>query len=628
MSDHIPPEQSDFDLPDESFSLRKQELFQFRQLTDGVLSAEKFFEVESRLLSDNDYRDRYLEFIRLEAAMEESLVAIPEEFLDENGIPQSVRKTERTSRIWTLLVGAACLSLTLVILFLLNRSSGSRPFANDREFALSPDPSPKQKEKPVDGNSGKQLRSIELNPAASTQPPEPGSVMDGNGNTTALTSSPSVSSPVATSGHQASQEAEFAAKLIERFPDAAVVTHIDELGLKHCTPAVKVGSRLKPGFLKVEKGRVQLDFLDGAMVVVEGPAELLLLSPSQATLISGRASAQVPEIARGFVMNGPNSAVYDLGTEFTLSVENQEISEVHVLNGEVEVSLLGDDGNTLQSQRIQEEETVRISRGMNRLETAVAPVTPPSFERVVAPPLNVPEEYCKSVLNEGARLYWRFEDPDQKLVRNEVGPELAGRIVPDSSTVSGIQQLHGQLNLSASAVPRFVESDRQLDWLNSYSVELWASPNGFHHGDIVAIFPEDDRAALSHLVVLELAYRTSIVHIPGAFRFLHRSPPTTGGGLNLFSQQSCVPGQWHHLVATKSMERLQFYLNGKLVRELKIEEASDTSHYNMILGELRPSVPERQFVGSIDEVAIYSRALTSEEVARHYALMKEAGNSL
>ena len=63
---------------------------------------------------------------------------------------------------------------------------------------------------------------------------------------------------------------------------------------------------------------MQLEFLGGAKLLVAGPAELHILSPKSATLVSGQAATRVLEWGHGFVLNTPEAVMVDLGTEFAV----------------------------------------------------------------------------------------------------------------------------------------------------------------------------------------------------------------------------------------------------------------------------------------------------------------------
>ena len=70
------------------------------------------------------------------------------------------------------------------------------------------------------------------------------------------------------------------------------------------TEPLRVGSALKPGWLRLKSGMAQVVFYSGARVVIEGPAELRLFSPNEAACPTGRLLAEVPQPARGFRVVG------------------------------------------------------------------------------------------------------------------------------------------------------------------------------------------------------------------------------------------------------------------------------------------------------------------------------------
>ncbi|MEX2578470.1 MAG: LamG-like jellyroll fold domain-containing protein [Verrucomicrobiales bacterium] len=95
------------------------------------------------------------------------------------------------------------------------------------------------------------------------------------------------------------------------------------------------GDAVPEGAFRLRSGLAQLEFFSGATVIVEGPAELVLVSDTEIECREGRLRAFVPEPARGFAIETPDYKAVDLGTEFSLSVGSDGRSEVHVADGEV-----------------------------------------------------------------------------------------------------------------------------------------------------------------------------------------------------------------------------------------------------------------------------------------------------
>lgn len=111
--------------------------------------------------------------------------------------------------------------------------------------------------------------------------------------------------------------------------------------------AVRPGASLGPGPIRVTQGLIQLEFFSGAMLWVEGPADLEIISAWEARLRGGRTRAQVPPPARGFVLHAPGARLEDLGTSFALNVEADGTAAVHVFDGEVAVQPHAGDDTTL-----------------------------------------------------------------------------------------------------------------------------------------------------------------------------------------------------------------------------------------------------------------------------------------
>ena len=111
--------------------------------------------------------------------------------------------------------------------------------------------------------------------------------------------------------------------------------------------AVRPGASLGPGPIRVAQGLIQLEFFSGAMLWVEGPADLEIISAWEARLRAGRTRAQVPPPARGFVLHAPGARLEDLGTSFALNVEDDGTAAVHVFDGEVAVQPHAGDDTTL-----------------------------------------------------------------------------------------------------------------------------------------------------------------------------------------------------------------------------------------------------------------------------------------
>lgn len=614
---------SPFDAPDDEYELL------FWQLTNGSISPDDFARLEAQLLQDAALRTRYALYMGVEARLYElhgfglqagkiattdrladhpTLSGLPENRISTGaGESQSSRPRRRLfapsflrlrrSYVWA--GTATCLSLLgLFALWPAQRTPSSRGVV-----------------------------SLERRPDEEmVRPPR----------------TPTSRNPLDDSKAERQAEIYFApASTAAGTPQVAVVTALTQLerGLtggasRRATPtsrgvagdagAVLIGDRLTQGTLSLREGEIHLEFLSGAYVRLTGPAELRLLSANAATLVSGSVVARIPPHARGFVLNTAKAAVVDYGTEFAVKTDAGGRGEVHVLEGEVEVSLLGDDGDTILSERVRQMRTLQVSPEVKALVSLRGPSGDYApLQPRIATPLTLPDDYAQAVLASDPLLYWRFETLVNGRVLNEAGPQWPARLVDEGETPS-ITLEQGFARFVTGAAPRYFDVELNNDWpalnRNEYSVELWFNPDYLHWGALFAVSPEMDEPTDRHLTIVELAHATPLMHTPGTVRFLHRYPPRGHGGMNLFAQQGCTPGQWHYVVAIKTQDELRLYVNGALVKTLEQTARSEGRRYTPILGQIKRFNAERQFSGGLDEFALYLRALDEAEIRNRYEL--------
>ncbi len=386
---------------------------------------------------------------------------------------------------------------------------------------------------------------------------------------------------------------------------------------------LRVGDRVKPGALRLNRGDLQLEFLSGVRVQLIGPAEIHLLSEHQATLLSGQAGVVTPPNAETFSLNGPVSAVANGPSEFVCRVTNDR-EDIDVFRGEVMASLLGPSGDTLVNELIASSHSASFAAG--NLEVIAKDFS--NVDRVDVLPvddlyLNSTDRYAELVKADNPLLYWRFEDGDLlgDRVRNHMSDRYHGQI--HSSDGHSIEVAQGRIEFSKSNKSRYLGISEPIEGINArdFSVEFWVRADRMHWGTFFGLLPVEqmDPTKESHLYMIEYANQTNVVHRPATIRTLFRYPPTTyEGGINVFSPNSCTPGVWTHVVAVRTLDSIRLYCNGELQFILDDLDFDDNASYEVVLGQLDSYRPMRQFEGQIDEVAIYTKALTEQQVRRHF----------
>lgn len=154
------------------------------------------------------------------------------------------------------------------------------------------------------------------------------------------------------------------------------------------SPAPRKGDALLSGQeLDLIAGDVTLQFADGATTLVRAPARIEFLTASAARFDRGTLFANVPPQAVGFTVETPSARVVDLGTEFTVQVDDRQSTEVQVLKGRVESAHRRGDGAYSAPVVLVEGEALRTHQGGITERIAFAPPKMNSEVHVVEKPV-------------------------------------------------------------------------------------------------------------------------------------------------------------------------------------------------------------------------------------------------
>lgn len=124
-----------------------------------------------------------------------------------------------------------------------------------------------------------------------------------------------------------------------------------------------VNAKLGTGRLALVEGIATLKFKSGAVVTMEAPTTLEILTAMHCRLVEGTLTADVPEPAHGFTIDTPDIKVKDLGTKFGVTAGSAGNSQVRVFEGEVEIGGLAD-GKT---KRLTEGKGLHVGSGTTAL---------------------------------------------------------------------------------------------------------------------------------------------------------------------------------------------------------------------------------------------------------------------
>jgi hypothetical protein len=388
--------------------------------------------------------------------------------------------------------------------------------------------------------------------------------------------------------------------------------------------APRLNAPLEPGWLKLDSGLAEVVFYSGARLVMEGPAELQLLSPSHAFCRHGRITAEVPPAARGFRIDIPQGTVTDLGTSFGLDVKDRR-TDLHVFQGSVKLQAVTESAG----RELREGSGAVIeSSGVPRLIAADRAVFASLFDlqakSAAAEALRFDRWQVSSErLNRDPSLLVRFDfegdNPFQWQLRNT----CKRRAATTDATIVGCQWVEGRwpnkraLEFQSGndrvrvSVPGRFEALTLTAWVRVQGLDrklnsLFMS-DGFVSGTVHWLIRRDGVLGLT---------------VIGAGSNNHQiiaSPPVLT--LDKF-------GMWQHLavVLDGNAKRVLHYMNGQPVSEhaLRIDGPfhvgdAELGNWNGQGFPKDDAFMIRNFSGAMDEFCLFSRALDGTEIRVLYA---------
>jgi len=383
--------------------------------------------------------------------------------------------------------------------------------------------------------------------------------------------------------------------------------------------APRLGAPLEPGWLRLKSGLAQIVFYSGARVVIEGPAEFQLVSPSEASCRGGKLTAEVPPQARGFRVHTPQMNITDLGTAFGLDVKERH-TELHVFKGSVEFQSAN--GATKQSLK-EGAGAVAESSGPARLisanPTAFASLFDLQLKSSAAEVLRHEQwRAASSRLDEDPSLLVHFDFEQTDLTDWRL-PNTSNRknAAPDA-TIVGCQWVEGRWPDKHALEFRGVSDRVRLSVpgeFASLTLAAWMRVQGLDR-QFNSLFMSDgfEPGTLHWLIRKDGVLGLTAIGAGSGNYQICASPPVLA--LDQF-------GIWLHLavVLDGNAKRVVQYVNGLPVSEksLKITPpfrigAAELGNWNASgFPDNDPSLI-RNFSGAMDEFCLFSRALNAAEI--------------
>jgi len=162
-----------------------------------------------------------------------------------------------------------------------------------------------------------------------------------------------------------------------------------------------------------------------------------------------------------------------------------------------------------------------------------------------------------------------------------------------------------------------VEDSNSLDLINEGTISVWVKPNlplSYNVWPILTKGDRDDEDLMAYYLYLNTQPFANKACVPN----FYMGDGSNSQGIYL-SQPSytlnCDGTTWYHLAVTWDGSNIKLYINGVL-NESVVQTITPLDS-NRVLRIGKNSQQQTRFNGTIDELAIYNRSLTAEEIAVH-----------
>lgn len=386
------------------------------------------------------------------------------------------------------------------------------------------------------------------------------------------------------------------------------------------------GSPLPPGRLRLAAGVVRLEFYCGATVILEGPADFHLISRTRAFCAAGKLRATVPPHAEGFTIETPTLDVVDRGTEFGLTVGGGNRTEVHVFQGQVDLYGAGAAGKGRPNHALTTGQGVRVdgAGAANAIPSDPAAfVSSRKLDDQLADVARRRHQEWEAAAAEwhrdpALRVHFTFQGspPWGRTLADHAGrdPACNGAIV-GCAWVGG--RWPGRQGLEFKRVSDRVRLTVPGEF-DSVTLATWVRVDGLPNVNNSLLMADGWEPGEFHWQIGQDG--TVILGV--------QSDPKSRGA-HYHAVGAVTPdrfGQWMHLAAVYDRDGgvVRHYLDGRPVSEEAILfdiplRVGDAEVGNWNVAAHRNKTLVRYLNGCMDELMLFTRALSGDEVARLYA---------
>lgn len=173
--------------------------------------------------------------------------------------------------------------------------------------------------------------------------------------------------------------------------------------------------------VRVESGTLKLRLDSGAMMVLQGPAQVSFPELTRPVVRSGWFWLDTGSSGEKFEIATPDLRIRNLGTRFGVRIPMEGSAEVHLIKGKLEVNSQSTPEEILKLAPDESGLAIPSEGEPTQVEFARDPFPG------IAGLLSAPANYSTTVRGQSPAAYWQLEGAPDGLLQNEVEGEPAGR---------------------------------------------------------------------------------------------------------------------------------------------------------------------------------------------------------
>jgi hypothetical protein len=207
----------------------------------------------------------------------------------------------------------------------------------------------------------------------------------------------------------------------------------------------------------------------------------------------------------------------------------------------------------------------------------------------------------------GGEAYWKFDEGAGTVAGDSTGNGNTGTLLNGATWTTGVRGTA----LSLDGVDDYVNAGSSLNLQSTtFTIEAW-------------IKGDPSMEAFGRIVDSGFATGFALGRNGGGRQALFEFR----GSTFLVSNTDVIDNTWHHVVVVKSGATATMYTDGILQANIAVNAGSSVSTLPLFIGYNPGEGTRGHWKGQIDELRIYTRALTAAEIQTNFNALKPAGGT-